>query len=241
MISISVVIGTKDRPEYLKTCVASLVEQTKLPKEIIIVDDSEERYDLRDMLENEIGKASEEGIDIIMIRNAKVSGIVKCRNSGIKIASGNVIAFIDDDGYADKNWLKSLAKHYARRDVAGVGGPVIEVGRKILPPKKKVKQVVFIRDGAIFSKTRVLHKNQIKLLPLSSVPFLQGGNMSFRRSALLDVNGGDENIIGNFYREETDLGLSISKNGKLIFEPKAVAFHNTAKSGGCRNILSADR
>jgi GT2 family glycosyltransferase len=240
-MGISVVISTKDRPEHLKKCLSSLIGQVKAPKEIIVIDDSGNNADLHKMLEDELKVAAKEEIDIIIAHNRANSGIVASRNTGIRIASGSIVAFIDDDGYADKNWLKELLKSYSRCDVIGVGGPVIEKGRKIIPPNRKVKQVVFIRNGAVFTKTRILLKKQIKLLPKTKVKFLQGGNMSFRRGALLEINGADRNIIGNFYREETDLGLSISKNGKLIFDPKAVTFHNTAKSGGCRNVLDIDK
>jgi len=73
-----------------------------------------------------------------------------------------------------------------------------------------------------------------------TVPFLLGGNMSFRREVLLSINGVDIRFSGNGYHEETDMGLRASKLGKLLFEPSAITYHDTAMKGGNREIIKFD-
>ena len=50
--SISVIICTRDRPAYLQECIASILQQSMRPKEIIVVDDaSKERFDIEETIE----------------------------------------------------------------------------------------------------------------------------------------------------------------------------------------------
>jgi glycosyltransferase involved in cell wall biosynthesis len=180
-------------------------------------------------------------IDITLIKNKKHYGVIASRNTGIRIANGDIIAFLDDDGFAHNGWLKNLTKNYKQNNkIVGVGGPVIEIGRDIKTPTKPIKNLAYIRNGKIVTNYRIKKLKEANYLSRKFVQFLQGGNMSFRRDALLTVNGGDTSLIGNFYREETDLCFKIAKIGKLLFEPSAITYHNTAKSGGCREVINFD-
>lgn len=245
--SVSVVICTKNRIEHLKRCVETIVKQSYKPKEIIIIDDyAGGGQNIYESLQAAFKKIKYSFLDrtnnikIIIIRNRKSYGVVYSRNTGIKLASSDVIAFIDDDGYADRNWLKNIAKNYKDKKVLGVGGPVVEIGRKIKTPEKRISKLAYIRKGKIVTNYRIKKYGDAKYLPKKCVPFLQGGNMSFRKDALMKINGGDVKYTGNFYREETDLSFSISKKGNIIFEPSALAYHNTAKNGGCREFINYD-
>ena len=247
-LGISVVICTKNRPNHLKACLTSLLKQTYPPKAIIIVDDySDEDLNVYEFLMDEIATFHYSilellhNVDITLIKNKVHSGIVASRNTGISVAGGDIVAFLDDDGFAHKDWLKNLAKSYGKNEkILGVGGPVVEIGRSIKTPTRPIKNLAYIKDGKIVTNYRVKRLEEIKYLPRKFVPFLQGGNMSFRRNALLQVGGGNANLAGNFYREETDLCIRISRKGRLLFEPSAVTYHNTAKSGGCRDIINFD-
>jgi len=203
-------------------------------------DNSKENLNTDKFLRNEcnISKSLKNSIDIIYMKNKKRFGTVACRNLGIKTARGNVVAFLDDDGFAHKDWLKMLAKHYSNDEIVGVGGPVIEIGRKIKTPKSKVKKLAEItEEGEVVSHYRIKNISDYKKLKQDFVPFLQGGNMSFRKGVLLKVHGADIIFSGNFYREETDLSLKVGKMGKLFFEPKAITYHDTAFYGGNREVV----
>ncbi len=248
-IEFSVIVCTRNRVDYLKRCIISLLTQTYRPKEIIIVDDaSDQELNVYEFFQNEVSKIIYEmrgrmrSVSLIIIRNKHNSGIVASRNTGIKASKGDVLAFLDDDCYAHPSWLSGLAKAYTP-GVLGVGGPVVEMGRKMVTPEKKVKRLAYIRNGKIITKFRIARLEDAGLLPSAKVPFLQGGNMSYRKSVLLLVNGGDVNLKGNGYREETDMGLTISRRGELRFEPSAITFHETAMVGGSRDLIrfSLDR
>ncbi len=246
--SISVIICTRDRPEYLQECIASILRQSMRPKEIIVVDDaSKERFDIELILRKAFSFTEKLAnllpigeIKIKYVRNKHRQGIVKSRNLGIALAKGNVIAFIDDDGYAHKDWLKNLSKYYQNKYTVGVGGPVVEIGRKI-ETRNEIKRLSYITPhGDIKHNYRIKRIKDVRKLRIAYVRFLMGGNMSFKRDVLMGLNGFNPQYKGNYYREETDMCLRASKSGKVIFEPSAVTYHNTARHGGTRDIVRLD-
>ncbi len=249
MYEMSVIVCTRNRPEHLRKCIASLLKQSAKPKEIIIVDDaSDERIDTMQMLnaifssiQNKVSNILSENIEIKYMRNKRRQGIVKSRNLGIAVTKGDVVAFIDDDGYAHKDWIKNLSKHYKSRRVLGVGGPVVEIGRNV-ETKSQFKRISYItRHGDVEHNYRVRKFKDTKNLRVANVRFLMGGNMSFRRTMLLSLKGFSTRYKGNYYREETDMCMRASKIGKIVFEPSVVTYHNTAKHGGTRDIMSMEK
>lgn len=250
MVEISVVVCTRNRHIYLRKCIVSLLRQSVKPMEIIIVDDaSRERIDLASTLKDAFSSLQnrvktllvDDTIKIKYVRNKHRQGVVRSRNLGIAAAKGDVIAFIDDDGYAHKNWIKNLSKHYKGVNILGVGGPVVEVGRNV-ETKPQFKRISYItRHGDIKHNYRVRKFKDTKRLHVANVRFLMGGNMSFRRNVLLSLKGFSTEYKGNYYREETDMCMRASRIGKIIFEPSAVAYHNTAKHGGTRDVVSMEK
>lgn len=247
--SISAVVCTRNRLPHLTKCLTSLLNQSHSPKEIIIIDDnSKNKFDIYKFFKNKLSKIKRplynlllNEIDIILIRNRENFGLVASRNTGVMVANSDIVAFLDDDGFAHGDWLKNLVKDYKDRKILGVGGPVVEIGRDIKTPTRRIKKLAYFRKGKIITHYRIKSPREANFLPKQFVPILQGGNMSFRRKVLLQINGGDINFIGNFYREETDLSFKVANKGRLLFEPSAITFHDTAKEGGSRDAIDLNR
>src|SRR5207245_8649089 len=68
--------------------------------------------------------ASEYPVQLIRTKNG---GLSQARNTGIQAATGEMVAFIDDDAYPDIHWLKFLAK-------STIEAKYVEVGRPNIPP-----------------------------------------------------------------------------------------------------------
>src|SRR5690606_16800281 len=104
--SCSVVICayTERRWRDLVAAVESLRKQTLLPSEVIIVVDHNPV--LLDLVQREL-------TDVIAVENQEEHGLSGARNSGIAIATGDVIVFLDDDAVAEPNWLEMLTRGYA--------------------------------------------------------------------------------------------------------------------------------
>src|SRR5262249_19705914 len=123
--AVSVVVGTwsDERWADLTRVVAALREQTLEPREVILVVDGNP-----ELLE----RARTAFPDVRCVANALGPGAPGARNAGVREASGDVVAFVDDDAEPEPIWLEELADGFREAGVLGVGGdirPHWEVGR----------------------------------------------------------------------------------------------------------------
>ena len=115
---ISVVIATRNRAHWLGDTLESLAKQTRLPDEIIVVDNAS--TDNTRQLTFDIQRK----IKVRYLYENK-RGIPYARNCGVQSASGDLIVFIDDDAIADENWLKNIEIPFIRDpNIGAVGGLV---------------------------------------------------------------------------------------------------------------------
>jgi len=223
MVSISVVVPTYQRPDYLEKCVRSLFVQTHLPDEIILVSrDSDAPTNVRIReLQRELGGG-------IPIYNPQVSepGFLPPLIKGMGIARMDVVVFFDDDAEAFPDWLERMVSHYADASVAGVGGRCVSYyeGRLLqFSAASRVSVITWYGDniGNMYRELTFEH-------PVPAT-HLMGGNSSYRRHVLQSV-GFDPYLNKDVaVGWELDIGLSIIGRGhKLIFDPLARVNHYTA-------------
>ncbi len=110
---VSVVIACPGPSWMLDECLAALETQTYRNFEVIVLPD--------EAVEGK-GEGKGEGEGVRMIPTGKVRPAEK-RNIGIKAATGDVVAFIDDDAYPDARWLENAVKYFSEPSIGGVGGP----------------------------------------------------------------------------------------------------------------------
>jgi len=212
--SVSVVICayTDQRWDDVLAAVQSVRDQQLPAREIILVVDHNEplRQRLTDALPG-----------VRVVANDGPRGLSGGKNTGVALASGDVVAFLDDDAVAEKEWLAHLARGFHGPEVAGVGGltlPLWETGRPAWFPEE-FDWVV----GCTF----------VGRSP-GAVRNLLGGNASFRREVFEQVGGfpqhigrtsGDPRPLGC---EETEFCIRISQRrpgSVFLFEPGAVIWH----------------
>lgn len=120
--TISVVIPTYNRLSFLKECLESLSNQTwpRSHYEIIIVDDGS-RNGTADYVQSFQERPN--APKVVYIRQSN-RGPAAARNTGVKRAKGDIIAFIDDDCIASYNWLESITGVFREKsDVSACGTP----------------------------------------------------------------------------------------------------------------------
>ena len=109
-VSVVVCAYTEQRWDMLVAAVASLQRQTVQPREIIVViDDNASLF----------ARATVQFPDIHVIANREVRGLSGARNSGIAIAQGAVIAFMDEDAVAAQE-VPGVGRDRAGRARGGV-------------------------------------------------------------------------------------------------------------------------
>lgn len=159
----------------------------------------------------------------IRVGSCPVANLSVSRNVGICMAQGDVIAFIDDDAIPEPEWLTQLAQAYADPMVGGVGGFVFNhTGYDF-----QYRYAVVDRFGNAQDMSTATPEHSF---PKSLwFPHLLGCNSSFRRSALLEVGGFDEEY--EYFLDETDVCLRIVDAGYLIAQlPNAFVHHKFAPS-----------
>ena len=227
MFKTSIIIPVYNRPEELRDCVQSILEQTVKPDELIVVDDG----DLAALpLEKECGAA---GIKYIYFKKDK-PGLTRSRNKGVSIASGDIIYFFDEDVVLFPDYIKETLNVY-KDDNEGIIGGVTGVITNPRPSKlrshlRRIFDIFFLVSG--FSEGKVLpsgftvgfRSTGIQIKKTKDVSFFPGCAMSFRKKIFheFSFNAEKYNAYGG---EEQDFSYRVSRKYKLIINPKAKLLH----------------
>lgn len=217
--SISVVICayTEVRWRELVAAVASARRQTVAPLEVIVVVDHSPRL---------LERARAELPEVIVVANHEPPGLSGARNSGVAVARGGVVAFLDDDAAAAPDWLEQLITAYVDERVLGVGGEIEPVWESARPRwfPAEFGWVVGCTFRGLPERTSVV-RNPI------------GANMSFRRE-LFETVGGFRSGFGRVGTrplgcEETEWCIRAQRrrpDGVMLYEPRARVTHRVTAS-----------
>jgi len=141
-------------------------------------------------------------------------GLSTARNVGLENATGEIVAYIDDDAWPDPHWLIYLALTFRDETCAGAGGP------NIRPLGEST-----VSDCAADSPGGPIHV----MLTDVEAEHLPGCNMAFRREALAAVGGFDP--VFRTAGDDVDLCWRMQSAGlKLVFSPAAVVWHRAPQS-----------
>jgi glucosyl-dolichyl phosphate glucuronosyltransferase len=115
-VSVIICAYTEARWLDLIAAVDSLLYRQNVPaREIIVVVDYNQH--LFERVRTELP-------GIVVVENSESHGLSGARNSGIAVAKGSLIAFLDDDATAEPNWLEKFSRFFDDTQVLGVGGSV---------------------------------------------------------------------------------------------------------------------
>ncbi len=140
------------------------------------------------------------------------------RDMALAHALGEIIAFLDDDAYPVKDWLKNAVVHFSDIDIAAVGGPAVT------PPGDNLLQEA---SGAVYSSALVSGKFVYRYLPkdMQEVDDYPSCNLLVRKSVLLELGGFNTSFWPG---EDTKLCLEITKRlgKKIIYDPAVLVYHH---------------
>ncbi len=211
-VTASVVIPTYNRRDHLRTCLTHLAAQTRHPVEVVVVDASPEDG-TRTLVADEFPW-------VTYLRNDRGAGsTATSRAIGVRASTGEVLAFLDDDAYAEPDWLEELLAPYADASVGGVGGRALN-GQPGEEEEGRGQIGMFLPNGTLTGNFAADPGRVIE------VDHMLGANMSLRRSALEGVGGIRDTYPGTCLREETDPALRLKRAGwLLLYTPAAVVRH----------------
>ena len=219
MLDISVIICayTEARWHDLVAAVESLRRQSKPPREIIVVVDHNQRL---------LERVRAELPGVVVVESSGPQGLSGARNSGIAVARGALIAFLDDDATAELDWLARFHQCFEDPRVLGVGGTVEPAWSSKRPAwfPKEFYWVVGCSYQDLPEKPIVVRN-----------PF--GGCACYRRE-VFEVVGGFRTGIGRIGTlpmgcEETELCIRASQHWPekvFLYEPQSRIHHHIPSS-----------
>ncbi len=200
---ISVIVCTLNGAETLRDCLAALHRLEYPNHEVIVVDDgsTDETADM----------VREYGFPVISTTNM---GLSSARNTGLRAANGDIVAYLDDDAFPDPHWLHYLAATFMATGCVGVGGPN-------LPPPG---------DGTIADCVANSPGGPVHVLVSDELAeHIPGCNMAFRKDSLDAIGGFDPQfwVAG----DDVDVCWRLQEQGwTLGFSPAAVVWHHRRNS-----------
>lgn len=226
---VSIVIPTRNRDEDLTKLLASIGEQTKLPIEIIVVDDSD-NLRTKNLVERLRKNFSDKGVSLKYLRgNEDNRSISAARNLGAKVSTGEIVFFIDDDVILDRDYIQQITKVYHDYpDAVGVGGNLFPRDMSVAVLVNALHRVLF---SACFQKDRsvVWAQGMTFAFPLTKTirsQWLSGTNATYKKQILEDFKW-DEKLVRFSLCEDMDISYRILRKypNSLYITPHAKAHH----------------
>lgn len=215
--SASIVICTRDRPDDLAVCLASLRDQTRQPLEVIVVDNASS-----DDLTREVTLAA----GVIYVREDR-AGLDFARNAGVRAARGKIIAFTDDDVRLHPRWLERMLVAFDHPSIMAVTGLVLPAQLDTAAQVhfetfwsfgRGFRRIDFGQDFRRVDRTRGYPAWEIGA----------GASMAFRSEVFSRIGGFDERLdVGRAgCSGDSEYWHRVLTHGGICrYEPSVVAFH----------------
>lgn len=214
-VSVVLCTYTLDMYDHFAEAADSVLSQTFDNVElVVIVDGTTEVYDrvVKDYGDRE---------DVVVHCNDENVGLLKSRNRGAEIATGDVVAFIDDDAVADEEWVERLVRAYEEEDAIAAGGK--------MEPEWVAGKPSFLPEE-FYWLVGVTHRSFAD--GPGEVRNTFGSNISFRADIFDELGGFDAEIGGrkgdaNLQGGETELCARMQeKYGRGVwYDPEAKVAH----------------
>lgn len=225
---ISVVIPTFNRAGMVCDCVASVLAQTGVMVEVIVVDDCSPD-------DTQVRIAQRFGGDprVKYVRNGENSFQAVSRNNGARIARGEYILFLDDDNILESNALVNLWKEFKERPQLGLAAPMAI-------HKRPGKENLIWSLGSDFNRWTSRPMDNCPNLPLEELPsepktyptsYYPNGFMVPKK--IYEAVGGFDEMYEQIF-EESDFGLKIREAGyDAVVSTNARTVHLGFLEPGC--------
>ena len=207
-LRIAVAVATCGRPEALRNCLAAIAAQSRLPDQLIIVD--------QQPLPETRGVVEQSGLPAIYLEQER-RGLSASRNLALRTADADVLAVTDDDCFPDERWVEAVAAGFLS-DVSpdAVTGPV-------LPPPGDPPADMCALSMRPSRETR-LYSARVSPWRVGS-----GANFAARVEMLREVGGWDERLgVGTrgLAGEDIDIVDRLLATGRRILYKGDVVMHH---------------
>jgi glycosyltransferase involved in cell wall biosynthesis len=224
--ALSIIICTKDREKSLRECLDSVFRQSRLPDELIIVDDGN--------LDGEaiVALAESHGMPCQYLKKES-PGLTASRNIGVEHAQGDVVLFLDDDVVLGPEYVAGIVEVFEADLDGGVGGAT-----GVLRIHYRPGILAFLRffgldgrqPGAIMPSGYGVPVREGELTQIRRVQWLSGCNMAYRRQVFEKLRF-DQRLGTYGWGEDRDFSYRVAREWTLVATPKAKLVHTEAQTG----------
>ena len=210
----SVVVCTHRRPGMLAGLLQAFELLDPAPNQIVVVDNDPGEQDVRRLVD---------GAGAVYVREDR-RGLDHARSAGLAAATGDLVAFIDDDCLPPARWLRNLAELFEDHCVGAVTGPAF--AHELDSPAK----LAFEDSGGFLRGFQRRVHEWTTLSPPAATRAGAGANMILRRSLALD--------LGELFPPELDAGTPTQSGGdlyalyrvlaagrRIVYDPGTFVYH----------------
>ncbi len=220
-MNFSVVIPTKNRPKQLKTLFSSLINQNRLPDQIIIIDQSDED---KVQKSNFLEFKDKFKFGLNYIHNNKINGLIEAKNAAIPINKCRYITFLDDDIVLERNYLYEIEKallHFP--NMIGVSGFILNHPKETL-----FRRIIFkLTHFGNFNDNRMSVIKSIKISTNTpkKVNVLSGGMSTWRKDIFNTIPFDTKNKFHAYEDKEFSMRVERKFSENLFIIPQARLSH----------------
>jgi cellulose synthase/poly-beta-1,6-N-acetylglucosamine synthase-like glycosyltransferase len=213
---VSIVMAVKNEERTIARAIESILNLDYPNCEIILVDGGS--------TDQTVSIAKRNGITVIQTKDSTPG---QGRNMGIKHSSGEIVAFLDGDCYARKDWLKNAVLILKQDGVGGVGGKIVSSSRG----SYLSRSILDALSSPLVNASSTLFARYRKLKEVKNIPSC---NAIYRREALEKVGFYREDLR---FCEDVDLNHRIRAAGYRIFYSPDVAVEHDWKVHSFKSLF----
>lgn len=218
---VTVVIGTRDRPEHLREALSSLLA-CRGTFEIVVADNAPSTRATEELVE----ELADDRVRYLRISDA---GVSHARNQGAAVGRGDLIAFTDDDVRADPGWIEGLVRAFTHEENIGLVTGMVAAAERRTPSQVYFDERVSWSKRCSPATFRLPAGKQDPLFPFRGGDLGTGANMAVTRRAF-DAVGGYDRALGPGTParggEDLDVFARLLLAGWVArYEPSAILWH----------------
>jgi glycosyltransferase involved in cell wall biosynthesis len=193
-LRVSVIVCAHNEAQYLGACLHSLLAQTRLPDEILVINNAS----------TDATRAVAEAVPPVRVVDEPRKGLVVARETGRLLASGDVLVYVDADCRAPLTWLARVERRFlADPGLLALSGPY-----RFYDWDWWGRLLIRAYDCTLAPATQLLVKHVLRIGTI-----FYGGNFAVRREALERIGGFDTSI--DFHGEDTNVGRRLFAVGRV--------------------------
>lgn len=226
---VSIIIPFRDKPEFLKKCLDSILDNTSYDNFNILGMDNDSREKKTIQLKKEYEKKDKR------IKFYKCHGpfnFSKINNSAVKLTEAEHIVFLNDDvEIITAEWIEAMLEHSQRPDIGAVGA-------KLYYPDGNIQHagiIIGIKGVAGHSHKNIKRDSSgyfYRSMVIQNVSAVTGACLMIKRRLYIELGGLDEKNLPIAFND-TDFCLRLAERGYLsVFTPYAELYHYEAATRG---------